>query len=633
MRSAPRPILALSVLASTVLASTVLASGRGAMSPQEPATPRPERPRHGQPVVVPEGSRALSQTYGFLSAHPTARIVAPGRLEIVLETRSPCPPATVYLGLSTLDEDLDWPRYRVAVREAGKPSELRTTHRIETEFASLVAKLPHTPFEPRVQWRAEIWVPELGSSRFAEGRVYFDRATLGDTVNVGIGPFVEQLGPDAVTVWWETDREARSELRIAAVGDATEPRVVAARAEGRRVVARVDGLAPGTRYAYRAVSGATVVRAYEFKTPAPGAFRFVAMVDSREGVGGGMLNAGGVEAASLKALTTIAWRGGAEFALFAGDLINGYTTSVTDFELMLDAFRRATAPVHARIPFYVGMGNHEALIDAWRTPEGRVFYADKNGDESAEAVFGRMFLTPQNGPTDEGPGTPGYRGNVYWFDHGNARIVVLNNNYWWCSDPHRRGGNLEGFVMERQLAWLAELVAATDADPAVRHLFFAAQEPPFPNGGHTADAMWYRHGLTGQGGDTDRDGDVDDGDIDIVGNRNRLWELVASSAKSVAFITGDEHAYSRVLIRRETPIGRRSKPDGTELHVAHAVWQITSGGAGAPFYDKELDLPWSGELAAHSTMPHCAMFTVDGPKVSLEVFANTGQRIDAVELR
>ncbi|MBI5852046.1 MAG: metallophosphoesterase family protein [Planctomycetes bacterium] len=595
------------------------------------AQTQPPAPRQGQTVQVPEGSVALRQTYGFLAAAPVAKVVSPGKLEIVIETLTPTPPATLYLGLNSLDEELDWPRYRQSVREAGALTELRTTHRIAAEFATLLARMPNTAYEPRVVWRAEIWVPELGSSRFAEGRVYFDPKTKGDAVNVTSGPFVDLVTASEATIWWVCDRVCDGEVRI---GD----RVVRSATTAKQHVVRVDGLEPGTRYSYRVASGGTVVRAYEFETAMDGPFTFAAMVDSREGIGGGMRNGAGVDAAALRALTTHALRRGAEFVLFAGDLTNGYTTSVVDFELLLDAFRRATAPVHARIPFYMGMGNHESLIDAWRTPQGRVFFADKKGNDSAEAVFERAFVTPgegltDEGPTDEGQGTPGYRGNVYAFDHGAVRVLVLNNNYWWCSDPHRFGGNLEGFVMAKQMAWLREQVAKADADPKVAQLFFAAQEPPFPNGGHTIDAMWYRSRTPGEGGDTDRDGDVDTSDIDIVGNRNELWEIVASSQKSVAFITGDEHAYSRVLIRPETPIGKRTKPDGKDAKFAHAVWQVTSGGAGAPWYDKELDLPWSGELAAHSTLPHCALFHVEGTRVRLEVLAETGQVIDAVVLR
>jgi hypothetical protein len=269
------------------------------------------------------------------------------------------------------------------------------------------------------------------------------------------------------------------------------------------------------------------------------------------------------------------------------------------------------------------MGNHETLINVYLN--GAVM--DKPGDESAEAVFADVFTNPSNGPKDEGPGSPTYDENVYYFDHAHARIFMLNNNYWWSKDPHRDGGNLEGYVLPEQIKWLRAEVARADNDKNIRLLFFAAQEPPFPNGGHTGDAMWYN------GGDTNRDGKVDDQDIKIIENRNEMWEIIASSPKTVAFIAGDEHAYSRVRIGPFTDVGHKKKLDGSTAVFARPIWQVTSGGAGAPWYDKELDLPWSSELAAHSTQPHYAYFQVNGDRVDLAVYSQTGEQIDAVELK
>gem|GEM_PF-6633502 len=83
----------------------------------------------------------------------------------------------------------------------------------------------------------------------------------------------------------------------------------------------------------------------------------------------------------------------------------------------------------------------------------------------------------------------------------------------------------------------------------------------------------------------------------------------------------------------ETPVGPKHKLDGTPAKFAHRIWQVTSGGAGAPWYDKELHLPWSGSLKAHSTQPHYAYFTIDGNRVSVAAYSQTGQRIDAAELK
>lgn len=566
------------------------------------------------PAVSQAEQPTRTRTYGLLAGAPQSRIVSPGMLEIELETESPTPPILVYYGVNTMDEELDFPRFRKSQREPGEFTALKTGHKVRVDFRSLWRSISETPAESRICWRAEIYVPKLASSRFVEGRCYFDPETLGDTPNIVLGPFIEQVTKQSAIVTFETDRAVSG---IVEVGDATVKGP-----ESTRHMIPIRGLQSGRKYAYRVHAGRTITRPYAFRTASDGDFSFAAMVDSREGVGGGMRSAAGTNALALRELASHAYHHGASFILFAGDLINGYTTSETDFRHQLNAFRYALGPIHARMPIFESMGNHEALIDLLAGGGMR----DKPGNSSAEVVFGQLFTNPQNGPQDEGPNTPPYRENVYTFDYGRARFIVLNNNYWFSRFPQRDGGNLEGFIMARQMAWLRDQVARADADPKVDVIFYAAQEPPFPNGGHTQDAMWYH------GGDTNGDGEVNDKDLPIVENRNEMWEIIAGSRKSVAFITGDEHAYSRLLVTDATPVGHKRKPGGVTARFRWPVWQITTGGAGAPWYDRETNLPWSDEVAVHSTQTHYTMFHVSRGEVTVEVFSDTGQVIDEAKL-
>lgn len=572
----------------------------------------------GEPVERPTG-QPEQRTYGFLEAAPTARIEEPGSFVLRFRTVEETPPAIVYIGLTTRAEELAFPRYRSSVVEPGEPSSWTRDHAIPVDFRGLLERMPVTPHDPLIQWRAEVWMPSKRSSRFVEGRVYYDPRTLDDTVNITFGPIVDQVTETSAVISWECDRPSAGAVLIA--GEQVESDAV-----GTRHEVPVTGLLKGTRYRYRATSGRTLSRQSAFRTAGGDRFRFAAMVDSREGVGGGLRNFGGTEAQALRSLVSHAYYQGAAFLLFAGDLVNGYTTSATDFELQLDAHRRAIEAFAARVPVFEGMGNHEACVDYWRVDGARVFL-DQEGEHGAEAIFERKYVNPRNGPPNEGPGTPTYAENVYRFDWGNARFFVLNNNYWWSSDPVRYGGNLEGYVLPRQLAWLRKEVLRADRDKSIDHLFFAAQEPPFPNGGHADDAMWY------EGGDTNGDGAVDERDVPIVENRNDLWSIVASSPKTIAFITGDEHSYNRLLITPDLPVGHRRGSDGEERAFAHPVWQITSGGAGAPWYDRRTDLPWSEHVETYSTQPHYALFRVEDRRVVLEVFSQTGQRLDAAVLR
>ena len=122
---------------------------------------------------------------------------------------------------------------------------------------------------------------------------------------------------------------------------------------------------------------------------------------------------------------------------------------------------------------------------------------------------------------------------------------------------------------------------------------------------------------------------VDDKDAKIVQNRNELWETMASTPKMVAFITGDEHAYARLYVDDNTSVGIKTKSDGSTAVFKHPVWQVTSGGAGAPWYDKQINLPWSPNLVRHSTQPHYAYFDVQPDSVKLEAYSQTGERLDS----
>ncbi|MDK2971948.1 MAG: hypothetical protein PWP23_1703 [Candidatus Sumerlaeota bacterium] len=577
-----------------------------------------EPPRIGRPVIEPQGTPTTG-TYGFLDGRATSRVVRPGVIEITFTTLEATPPAMVYIGINDITEGLDYARYRSAEKEQWPDATPRREHRIEVEFSGLTRKMFNTDFEPRINWRAEVYLPSKASSRFVEGRNYFNPATLDAATNVLFGPTVEQVTENTAVIAFDTDEAVVGSVRVG-------EQVVTGSGPATRHELAVAGLQPDTEYEYQVTAGTTTVRPYRFRTAGAESFEFAAMVDSREGVGGGMQNHYGVNGFSLFALGSDAYYRGADFLIFPGDLINGYSTDADDFRNQLDSFRRIFEPVHARVPIWESMGNHEALINSWLV-DGKRISIDKPGAESAEAVFAEAFVNPVNGPANEGEGSPSYDENVYFFDWGHARIFMLNNNYWWSSDPHNCGGNLEGGLLANQMTWLREQVAAADADPEVSLLFFAAQEPPFPNGGHTRDAMWYR------GGDTNRDGVIDDADVDIVEMRNEMWEIIAASPKTVAFITGDEHAYSRLIVTPETNVGHKRLPDGSEAVFQHTVWQVTSGGAGAPWYDKELNLPWSPWLKAHSTQPHYAYFRVNGDNVELEVYSQTGERIDTAVLR
>ena len=57
-----------------------------------------------------------------------------------------------------------------------------------------------------------------------------------------------------------------------------------------------------------------------------------------------------------------------------------------------------------------------------------------------------------------------------------------------------------------------------------------------------------------------------------------------------------------------------------------------SGGAGAPYYAQERDVPWADRVAFFDPRQHYLRFDVDGAKVELVVIGVVGEEIERVTL-
>jgi len=124
----------------------------------------------------------------------------------------------------------------------------------------------------------------------------------------------------------------------------------------------------------------------------------------------------------------------------------------------------------------------------------------------------------------------------------------------------------------------------------------------------------------------------------IIEVRNRLWKAVAGCPKTAAVLVGDEHAYVRTRIDKETPVGVPAKDDtdgdgkldrySPDPEFRHATWQITAGNAGAPHYNRQ-PTPWA--VQKFSSQPGYCLFRTNGAKISMTAYTTTGQAMDRVE--
>jgi len=296
-------------------------------------------------------------------------------------------------------------------------------------------------------------------------------------------------------------------------------------------------------------------------------------------------------------------------------MADGIATVPGDIRRQWDTWKRGVDPV-SRLPVYETPGNHESCDAIFGDSIPRASF-DRPDPASVEAMFTEMFAGPENGPPRETDEAPEYGSTAYSFRWGRTLFIVLNSNYWVCSDPEALGGNLAGFIMDRQMEWAEGLLRAAAADTGVGHVFVLAHDPPFPCGGHAGGAMWYA------GGRPEENGGIDRGYV--VARRDRLWRAIAGCGKARAFFAGHEHNYSRLLVSATTPV---HLDHGGDPGFTHPVWQCVSGGCGAPSYARGTEVPWASAIAAFSMVSHYLLIGVSGGDVALFAIAETGEEID-----
>lgn len=544
-----------------------------------------------------------------LQKEPTVTLNPEGEATIEWETVIPTQGGTIYIGLPNDEIALDWPIYSASQSIAEETA--RSKHQVRVDVRSYANRSAARMLQEggTLTYRLELFDPRKGAAQFIDRRFSFqvEHDRFRKTPAISEGPFLSQVSADSAAVWWMTDVPARGALR-----PSDGPDIPSETGLATRHIVRLNKLKANAKFNYQLVStapeGEVRSRTYSLRTaPQEPEFSFVFTCDGRTGgLGGGDTALEGINGVSARALAIQMARHSPHLFIFTGDLINGYTTREDDFHAQLRSWKRIHGPFLHEVALYTGMGNHESLIDIFE--DGT--QVDKQGEQSAEAVFAAEFLNPMNGPEPERPGLPPYKGNVYSFDYGACHFTQLNSDYWYSSRPQQHTGNPFGRLLPGQLDWLEkDLKAARSA--GMRHIFVFVHEPAFPNGGHMQDSLW------------------EGGKPEGVKTRDRFWTIV-SQAGARAVFSGHEHNYSRTLIDDKTPV----HSDGTaNADFLKPVWQITQGAAGAPFYPRDYTAPWQKNVKkffAH-TWSYC-LVQVRGPRVSLETYSYTGELLDQTEL-
>lgn len=542
---------------------------------------------------------------------PEVEVAKDGKVTVRWETEHRCVAPKVSFGLDFEEDPFGEPSYRQRVSAKGSSR----SHVAETTLKSIEEIARGTTFNGKVFYRAtcfdldsKVWL-DTGDCvfRYVGGEGSYP-ASRG--VAIIEGPIVANVTSNSALVRWVTDMPSVGRVRVG-------ERAIQDGAAGKEHEVVVSNLQPDTPHIYRVetwTDGTDLLRTrlYSFRTapePPPSAgdagFAFAVFSDTRSHdyspVSIQALN--GVNAQTLRQIALGAFRKDVRFAVVPGDLIYGTTSDAHKAELQLRSWKKAVGPIAHYIPFYTGIGNHDAEIYDYQVVERKRIRVPKKGRDAAEEIFRREMTNPTNGPElREGSTDPTYCENVYSFDYGNSHFVMLNNDYKAIAPLS--GESERGKIVGSQLEWLqSDLKSATERGH--EHIFVFIHEPAFPNGGHLDDSMYYN------------------GNEAYVKPRDEFWRLLCQPRPGgvVAVFCGHEHNYSRMLVDRRI-----------DESFSRPIWQIVTGGGGAPCHSQDKP-PWREHVEAFSPRHHYCIVSVAGRKVQLGVYDPAGNLMDRADLK
>ena len=473
-----------------------------------------------------------------------------------------------------------------------------------------------------------------------EGKFFFTTKPFTVGLSITAGPWVANVTHDSAVIAFETNEKTIA--RITAAGKTFLDAITTTRHE-----IKLTDLPAAQNIRYTVQAGRHT-ESYSFTTaPRPGTrskFIFAYTTDCRESIPSGERAMAGVNAYIMRKVMALTAAKNAAFLQFTGDTMSGYDANVPMQLVKYAAFQRTILPWASHIPVYTGMGNHEVIEFVWDDNSQYGITCDRFpfATDSAEAVFADVFVNPENGPSSEDGSFcdpnperagdfPTYKENVYYYTWDNVAMVVLNSQYLYSpSLPHNElvGGNLWGYIMDNQLKWLKSTLATLQTDADIDHIFVTHHTPAFPNGGHVShyNSMWMKgENLTPIIKGTPAKKFIDDGKGSL-DRRDEYLRTLLNHAKVKAILVGDEHNYSRLLIKPGMPIyDPKGYRPAEPLKITRSLWHITVGSAGAPYYATE-SAPWNKNypqdtayLKFFSPQHAVAFFHIHGPSLKLEV--------------
>ncbi|MCF8348448.1 MAG: hypothetical protein K9G61_06505 [Bacteroidales bacterium] len=408
----------------------------------------------------------------------------------------------------------------------------------------------------------------------------------------------------------------------------------------------VRGLHPLTEYSYTITYG-EFSETYSFVTaPASGSSHpFVFAFTS-----GSMANKTdiaqselGINTSMLERLGIFAGDNQVSFIQFSGNLISGYCTEKRQAAFQYHNWKKAVEFFGHYLPVYTTIGHHESLRYVFDDGQGSSLSVDQFpfNTQAAEAVFSAQLINPENGPESEDGSRcdpyknrddfPRYDEQVYHYQYGNLAVVVLNTQYW-VSMPRKAvqdiGGNVSGYIMDNQLAWLQKTLTQLDENETVDHIVVVCDAPLFPVNGNFATGMWY-------GGNNLIKPIVaaEPAMLGILERRDELIDcMINETEKVVLLLSSSEAGYSRLSVEREMPLYPeiyRSKKTKIKKSVTQLCCSLVEGQV-----DANENYPWQDFVAKTSSQATTALISVNGEQLSISVVnPKTNTLIDTFQIK
>jgi hypothetical protein len=299
-----------------------------------------------------------------------------------------------------------------------------------------------------------------------------------------VAPYLQSATPTSIVIMWETNTNPESIVEYGlteTLGSSQSGTAMTTLGNTQLHTVTLSGLAPGTRYFYKARTGSWQSGVYDFETPplrtSEAPLNMVLMSDMQKDGGNPTIFQNLVNNSLLPYVeanygTPLSDK--VQMAVLPGDLVDvgsNYLQWKNDFFNPAEALWRS-------VPIYPAIGNHEG-----NSPN-----------------YFNYFTLPDNG-------TPGYLEHWYYTDYSNVRVISCNTN--------------GGYRIQAQLDWLESVLDASYADTLIDFVFAQMHHPYLSE-------LWIA-------GNTDYTGQIID----------RLEAFSADCGKPSVHFFGHTHAYSR----------------------------------------------------------------------------------------